>query len=183
MKTCLLQLSSAAWPHLAASETKRQTAMMSTPSPRFALEFKAVTGSHPRAFRGSFSRWVLTRLHTRYNQATLSEDLVFQPAKAVTGGRGSAGQSVEPPGQVVKNSQTNQFQGRYILRNYWQGPVQCKNPVFDSWGGPPRGATKPGVQAATKTAWSKRGSLRLSEEVRSAVPRLDLPGKARKRRP
>ena len=31
--------------------------------------------------------WVLTRLHTRYDKATLSEDLIFREAKPVMGGR------------------------------------------------------------------------------------------------
>ena len=89
-----------------------------------------------RRFRGKFSNWVLTRLHTRYSKESLSEDLVFKPTYAVTGGRGSAGRSLERSG-TIKKSSTNQFQGRYIIRHYWEGPVTCKNPVYNQWGGPP----------------------------------------------
>ena len=31
----------------------------------------------------------------------------------------------------------NNFQGRYIIRHYWTGPVACKSPRCDNWGGPP----------------------------------------------
>ena len=60
--------------------------------------------------RRMFSSWVLTRLHTRYSKDTLSEDLVFAPAKPVVGGRGSWGRDTEKPG-TVRSSSVNQFQG------------------------------------------------------------------------
>ena len=52
--------------------------------------------------RGSFSSWVLTRLHTRYSKETLSGDLVFKPSHAIVGGRGSSGVSGEKSGQVKR---------------------------------------------------------------------------------
>lgn len=55
------------------------------------------------AARGGGSPVFLTRLHVRYDNAHFPEDLVFQQ----TGDR------------------TN-FQGRYILRHEWQGPVGCE---------------------------------------------------------
>ena len=39
------------------------------------------------------------------------------------------------PGE--RRRRINNFQGRYIIRHYWKGPVACKQPVYDSWGGPP----------------------------------------------
>ena len=38
-------------------------------------------------FYGNFASWVLTRLHTRYDRSSLSEDLLFREAKPVAGGR------------------------------------------------------------------------------------------------
>ncbi|MCA9526146.1 MAG: DUF2330 domain-containing protein, partial [Myxococcales bacterium] len=85
-------------------------------------------------FFGQASSWVLTRLHTRYDQKTLSEDLVFVPAGPVTGGRGSEGISQEQPG-AVEPASVNNFQGRYIIRHYWGGEVKCDAPVWGRWGG------------------------------------------------
>ena len=127
-----------------------------------------------------FSPWVLTRLHTRYSKETLSEDLVFGPVKPVVGGRGSAGASREPAG-AVQMSSVNQFQGRYIMRNYWSGAVKCDNPKWGRWGGPPGGKTNQ-IRAATKLASAKRGAISLPKLVRSALPQWNLPGKSAPKR-
>src|SRR6266496_2597177 len=93
-----------------------------------------------RQFFGGGPSWVLTRLHTRYSKETLSEDLIFREAKPAMGGRanwngtnGDEGASVSP----TADGGVNNFQGRYIIRHYWNGPVTCQNPVYDNWGGPP----------------------------------------------
>ena len=124
-------------------------------------------------FFGDASSWVLTRLHTRYDQKTLNEDLVFVPAGPVVGGRGSEGISREKPGAVEKDS-VNNFQGRYIIRHYWAGEVKCDNPVWGRWGGPPDGGKK--LQAAQDLANAPRGGVALSKVVRSNLPQLKLPG-------
>ncbi|MEE2788566.1 MAG: DUF2330 domain-containing protein [Myxococcota bacterium] len=130
-----------------------------------------------RPRRPQFSRWVLTRLHTRYDKNTLSEDLVFAPAKPVVGGRGSAGASREPPGGT-RLASTNQFQGRYIIRHFWSGEVACDNPVYHRWGGPPNGGTGPKKpMSATGLAHAKRGHIKLPELIRSALPQWNIPGK------
>ena len=131
-------------------------------------------------FFGNFSRWVLTRLHTRYSKATLSEDLVFTAAGPVVGGRGSAGRSTEAPGGV-ESASTNNFQGRYIIRHYWEGAVACKEPVWGRWGGPPKGHQST-TQAATNLASAQRGGVTLRKIVRSPLPQLGLPGKAAPKR-
>jgi len=126
-------------------------------------------------FFGNFSSWVLTRMHTRYSKDTLSEDLVFVEAGPVRGGRGSAGASLEQPGSV-EPARVNNFQGRYIIRHYWEGPVKCENPVYGRWGGPPKGSQD--TQAATNLAGAKRGGVKLNDSVRSNLPQLAIPGKA-----
>jgi len=132
-------------------------------------------GRSMQPFFGNFSSWVLTRLHTRYDKATLSEDLVFVPAGPVRGGRGSAGRSQEPPGGV-ESSSVNTFQGRYIIRNYWEGPVECKDPIYGRWGGPPNGGK--GTQAAGDLGTVERGDVALKAVVRSNLPQFDLPGRS-----
>ncbi len=124
-------------------------------------------------FFGDASSWVLTRMHTRYDQKTLNEDLVFTPAGPVVGGRGSEGISREKPGAVEKDS-VNNFQGRYIIRHYWAGEVKCDTPVWGRWGGPPDGGN--GVKAAQDLANAPRGGVALSKVVRSTLPQLAIPG-------
>jgi hypothetical protein len=127
-------------------------------------------------FYGAASPWVLTRLHTRYGRDTLSEDLLFQEAGPVVGGRSTFdGTAMELPGEVQKSS-VNNFQGRYIIRHYWEGPVACDNPRFGVWGGPPGGGGNQAPSVARDIANSPRGHVRLPKVVRSSLPQLDLPG-------
>ena len=139
------------------------------------------SGGRGQPFFGSFSSWVLTRMHTRYDQKTLDEDLIFVPASPVVGGRGSQGISREEPG-AVQAAGTNNFQGRYIIRNYWSGAVACENPRWGQWGGPPMGGSK-AVKAATDLANTPRGGVTLGAVVKSALPQLDIKGKPQPVRP
>ncbi len=128
-------------------------------------------------FYGNFSSWVLTRLHTRYDKQTLSEDLVFHEAGPVVGGRSTwDGTAMEMPGEV-KPDASNNFQGRYIIRHYWAGPVKCSDPRWGVWGGPPTGGGS-SPTAATDLANAPRGQVHLKRVVRSALPQLGLPGLA-----
>jgi hypothetical protein len=138
--------------------------------------------SPPGGYYGNFSSWVLTRLHTRYAKETLSEDLIFRTASPVVGGRSTwEGTSMELPGEVKPDS-TNNFQGRYIIRHYWQGPIACPNPRFNRWGGPPNGSSAGAPQAAQDLANQPRGQVALKKVVRSALPTYDLPGQPIPRR-
>jgi hypothetical protein len=122
--------------------------------------------------------WVLTRLHTRYSKATLSEDLVFREAKPVAGGRASwNGVNGDAGAAVAESGGINNFQGRYIIRHYWSGPVACKAPRYDLWGGPPGDENGQAPPAAAKgLATAPRGKVALRAAVRSPVPLLELPG-------
>jgi len=141
----------------------------------------------PGGFFGDFSPWVLTRMHTRYSKATLSEDLLFREAKPAMGGRANWDGTPADQGATVGDNQTNNFQGRYIIRHYWTGPVKCSDPIYNRWGGPPSssgelGAT-PQPEAARDLANAPRGKVTLSKVVRSAVPTLGLIGQPPPRRP
>ncbi|HXU01509.1 MAG TPA: DUF2330 domain-containing protein [Polyangia bacterium] len=141
----------------------------------------------PKPFYGTPPSWVLTRLHARYSKETLSEDLIFRQAKPVMGGRanwngtnGDEGASVS----ATADGGINNFQGRYIIRHYWTGPVTCKDPKFDAWGGPP-GNPYGGIPAPTAAkglATAPRGKIVLKNEVRSPVPLLGIAGKPPQRR-
>jgi len=129
--------------------------------------------------------WVLTRLHTRYSKETLSEDLVFREAMPAMGGRadwnGTNGDEGANVAQQIGGS--NNFQGRYIIRHYWNGKVACEQPHFDIWGGAPGNPdARPTPTAAKGLATAPRGKVALKDEVRSPVPSLGIPGKPPQRR-
>jgi hypothetical protein len=136
-----------------------------------------------RSFMGGAPSWVLTRLHTRYSKETLSEDLVFREAKPATGGRANWNGANGDEGAQVTDGGVNNFQGRYIIRHYWTGPVACGSPVYEQWGGPPgQPAGAPAPTAAKGLATAPRGKVVLTSEVRSPVPLLGIPGKPPHRR-
>jgi hypothetical protein len=138
----------------------------------------------PRPFFGGGASWVLTRLHTRYSKQTLSEDLVFRQAPPVRGGRAKRDGTSGDAGASVEMDGTNNFQGRYIIRHYWTGPVKCKDPRYNAWGGPP--GNESGQQAPTAAkglAQAPRGKVALRGVVRSPVPLLGIPASPPPRRP
>ena len=127
----------------------------------------------------NFSQWVLTRLHTRYDDKTLSEDLVFVEGSPVRGGRGAGGINQETPG-AVESSPVNQFQGRYIIRHYWEKEVTCESPQWGRWGGNPKGnGAKPKAIAGERVIGRSDTAIDMSKSVRSALPLLGFEGKSR----
>jgi hypothetical protein len=114
----------------------------------------------------------VTRLHTRYDRATLTEDIIFREAPPVSGGRevSGAGNRLEQGARPAQYGGNN-FQARYAIRHPWTGPIRCANPVRGRWGGPPGGAA-PEPAAARDLAEVPRGQLRLASYVRSPIPSL-----------
>ncbi|MCY1055694.1 DUF2330 domain-containing protein [Nannocystis sp. SCPEA4] len=139
--------------------------------PSYAGRVKSADGSASWQVPGEF---VLTRLHARYGKEALGEDLVFRAAKAIVGGR-----EVGEAGKLEKGAQpggTNTFQGRYIIRHPWTGPVTCKEPIRGRWGGPwpdwkGGGGAKP--QAAQGLAFAERGA-NLGMYVAQDMPELQV---------
>ncbi|MEO8707135.1 MAG: hypothetical protein ABI867_44320, partial [Kofleriaceae bacterium] len=109
------------------------------------------TRAKPQAYAAA--DFVLTRLHARYGK-DLSDDLRFKAVDPIAGGREL------PGGQPEEGSQPapiNNFQGRYILRHRWLGPLTCEKPVRGRWGGPEGGAS-PVSQPVKNAAFAKRGT-------------------------
>lgn len=100
-------------------------------------------GSMQRRGRGG-NDWVLTRLHHRYGPEGASRDLVFREAPPIIGGRGTPDTDGKLQEQhSAASSAYNNFQGRYVMLNPWEGPVACANPVSGRWGGPRGGGSAP----------------------------------------
>jgi hypothetical protein len=78
-------------------------------------------------FFGGGPSWVLTRMHTRYDQQTLSEDLLFRSAKPVMGGRANWDGTRGDQGAMIQDGGTNNFQGRYIIRHNSPAAVQRRS--------------------------------------------------------
>lgn len=93
-----------------------------------------VLGSaNPRGF-------TLTRLHYRYDADSLGDDLVFRATGGIVGGRGTPDASGALREQEAQPTGHNNFQGRYVMLHWWEGGLDCENPVRGRWGGPPDGA-------------------------------------------
>jgi MYXO-CTERM domain-containing protein len=120
---------------------------------------------------------VLTRLHTRYDQQTLTDDLVFRAAEAVVGGR----EFMQDNDELEKGARPdsyNNFQGRYAIRHEWTGPINCPNPKRHVWGGPPGGGGNGGPVPATNLASAPRGNLKLADHVTYGLDDVDSYDKA-----
>jgi hypothetical protein len=129
--------------------------------------------------------FVLTRLHARYDKASLGEDLVFKAADPIVGGReflteapggdGARGQQGKTLEQGSRRDSWNNFQARYAIRYPWTGEVKCKNPVYGRWGGPPSGSpNKP--SAAQDTAFVARDPEKVEKLAESPIAELQLKG-------
>lgn len=115
--------------------------------------------------------WTVTRLHARYDEETLGEDLVFEPAPAIRGGRGMPqGKEGKMTQQTPEQSGRNNFQGRYVVRHGWEGDVSCDNPNWNRWGARGRGATT----ASRSPAQKKRGSDETGGATNEEAPELSL---------
>jgi hypothetical protein len=112
--------------------------------------------------------FTLTRLHTRYGKDGAPNDLVFRTASPILGGREDA------PGNGATTAGFNNFQGRYVIRHPWTGPMSCRNPSRGNWGGPPDGS--PAMQAATNLAFAPRGAMKLDAVVAQEVPTIGVHG-------
>ena len=72
--------------------------------------------------------FVLTRLHARYGKKDMKDDLRFQEAKGIVGGRELTNDKGQLEIKPVESSESF-FQGRYAIRYPWKGAIRCKNPT------------------------------------------------------
>ncbi|HLT36209.1 MAG TPA: DUF2330 domain-containing protein, partial [Enhygromyxa sp.] len=121
------------------------------------------------------NEFVLTRLHARYDQSSLGEDLVFQAAPAIVGGREFMQQDGQlERGAIEEPNGWNNFQARYIIRHEWTGPIECDNPQRGIWGGPwpeVQGASSQPI-AAQDLAFVPRGAVLVDFVTESGAARI-----------
>ncbi len=128
--------------------------------------------------------WTLTRLHARFSKTEVGEDLVFKKAAGINGGREVRRRSVDGEGPVVETGATpsvgpdSHFQGRYIIRHEWDGEVECRNPNFGGWGGPPEGGSlNPTTTSSANTlgrAPLTANNVALEPLIQQGIPELGL---------
>ncbi|MEZ4286817.1 MAG: DUF2330 domain-containing protein [Polyangiales bacterium] len=123
--------------------------------------------------------FVLTRLHYRYTKDELGEDLVFKTAPPIFGGRGMPDQNgnLEERRAIFQQGSINNFQGRYVMLNRWEGKIECDSPQRGMWGGPPDEQTvrpvtpKYQLQPGDPLPPSKRS---LESMIQTPIPELKL---------
>jgi MYXO-CTERM domain-containing protein len=124
------------------------------------------------------NEFVLTRLHARYDQSSLGEDLVFQAAPAIVGGREFMQQDGQlERGAIEEPNGWNNFQARYIIRHEWTGPIACDNPQRGIWGGPwpevaAQGASSQPI-AAQDLAFVPRGAVLADYVTETGAKRIE----------
>jgi MYXO-CTERM domain-containing protein len=144
------------------------------PCPTPALDPSSIETLGGDVVPGDPYGFVLTRLHYRYTPQSLGEDLVFRPAPPVYGGRGIPNQQgdLEEEGAQVQEGGMNNFQGRYVMLNFWEGEMACESPVRGRWGGPPNGGQPPPVAAPSSIS---RSGANLAPAALGVLVAEDIP--------
>lgn len=123
--------------------------------------------------------WVVTRLHARYTKDDIGEDLVFQAAPPIGGGREWRDPETGEIEQATRPADRNMFQGRYIIRHEWSGKAECDNPQYGKWGGP-NGSDTPGVGSAPSANTEGRAPalagapVKLEELLNQDIPEINV---------
>ena len=136
---------------------------------RFKLRFYQPP---PPPWNINSSNWTLTRLHARYTDKTMTEDLIFEKAQALVGGRGvpKVGSGRIDP-TVRHGGAGNFFQGRYIVLHRDKAKLACEEEKqYRYWGGPTSNARAPKTSSAPRMTPS-------SEKTKYTLP-LDLQNEA-----
>ena len=117
-------------------------------------------------------QFTLTRLHARYGKGALGEDLIFREAGPIVGGREMQNDRGKLEQGSVASS-VNNFQARYIIRHFWNGPIACKSPQRGIWGGPPN-ERRPRPVPALNLAYAPRRAVSLPNVIRQNIPEIGV---------
>jgi hypothetical protein len=120
-------------------------------------------------------KYILSRLHHRYDASNLPEDPVIGPAAPVAGGQTIPKGIKQEISTEVKPGPKNQLQVRYNNFHPWKGMMKCDRPERWRWGKPPReyrGLRKTWV--AADLTRKNRTQITPSKVVLTAIPSLGL---------
>ena len=123
------------------------------------------------------NRYVITRLHHRYDASNLPEDIALKKAEPLAGGAGLPKGQSHKLSTKVNRAKENKFQIRYNFFHPWEGMQKCEKPERWRWGKPPRtyrGLRK--IWVAVDLARKKRKQIIPSKVVQTPVPELGLSG-------
>jgi hypothetical protein len=125
-------------------------------------------------------KYVVSRVHYRYDEKSLPNDPQFGPASgAIEGGVAQPkGQKAEASTDVVPASQ-NKFQVRYNNFHPWVPVIQCPNPDRYRWGKAPRdyrGLRKTWI--AEDLTRKSRTQIKPAAVLKTPIPSLGLTGAA-----
>jgi MYXO-CTERM domain-containing protein len=124
------------------------------------------------------NKYILTRLHYRYDAASLPEDPKIGPA--ATGAEGGTALPEGPKMQIsteVKLSPPSRFQVRYNNFHPWVPVIHCQNPERGKWGKSPpdyRGLRKTWI--AEDISRKSRTQIKPANVVITPIPALGLAG-------
>ena len=122
------------------------------------------------AWDQSLASATLTRLHVRVGADGPVEDVVFKKASALWGGMNSVdGLSDFEEREPSWANGRSQFMSRYVIRNYWTGPVRCGAPTWGRW------QAKQSAEPLSAPSPNNGGTTASSEEPLDRLVRQDLP--------
>ncbi len=125
-------------------------------------------------------KYVVSRLHYRYSEATLPKDLELRPEPTeIVGGVGlPKGPGGDLPLGTKTGEDQNKLQMRYVHFHPWKGVIKCETPERWRWAKAPRtyrGLRK--IWIAEDMTRKSRTQIKLAEVVQTPIPELGLSGK------
>jgi MYXO-CTERM domain-containing protein len=122
------------------------------------------------------NRYVITRLHHRYDAAGLPEDIVLKAAGHVQGGLGEPNGPRGDLPTAVEPAEQSRLQTRFTFLHPSKSEEKCENPVRWRWGKAPRS------YRGLRKVWTAKDMDRksrtqfasLKEVITTSVPALDI---------
>lgn len=125
----------------------------------------------------SRQKYVLSRLHYRYDRATLTDDPIFGPAPGhLQGGVGIPARADAKLPTLTEPAKTSRWQMRFVAAVPWSLPISCTKPLRFRWGKPDRtlGRTWRKVFLAQDLPRLPRDQKLLVQSLRTPIPELGL---------
>ncbi len=125
---------------------------------------KALAGRH---------KYILSRVHARYDRKTLPKDVEIRPGKPLEGGVSvPKGPNGELPSKI-KPTKRNKLQVRFFTLHPWLGVIKCDKPVRWRWGIEWRSVRRWNkIWVAEDLTRKKRDKVKLADAVLSPIPEI-----------